>query len=357
MFRTEPEFDALQRVDGVPMESQGQSITVLITGAGTVTCQSVIKGLRAQSEFDLQIVTADMSPANAGRYLGDHFEQIPAADSPEFIPSLLEICTRRRVELLIPVVDYEFMRLAPVKEQFAQIGCRLVLSDAEVIATCDDKWKTYQFFLTHGVETPETWLPSEALADRIPYPVFVKPRRMGRGSIDAYPAASRVELERLLAAVEDPLVQRLTTGEEYTIDVLCDFAGRAVNGVVRQRSETKAGVSYKGKTVRNQEVLEQAVAIAEALPIVGPANLQCFWDGRQATFFEVNPRYSGTLALSIAAGFNSPHELLRLHRGLEVPRSLGAYREEVAMYRFWQEVIVDERRSESSVPFGGVSVV
>lgn len=339
------------------MKPLNQSITVLITGAGTATCQSVIKGLRTQAEFDVRIVTADMSPANAGRYLGDHFERIPAADSPEFIPALLEICTRCRIELLVPVVDYEFTRLAEAKEQFAQIGCRLVLSDAEVIDTCDDKWKTYQFLLKHGVRTPKTWLPSDADPECLPYPVFVKPRRMGRGSIDAHPATSRVELERLLATVEDPLIQQLTTGEEYTIDVLCDFAGRAVNGVVRQRSETKAGVSYKGKTVRNQEVLEQAVAVAEALPIVGPANVQCFWDGRQATFFEVNPRYSGTLALSIAAGFNSPHELLRLHRGLEVPRLLGAYREDVAMYRFWQEVIVDERRSESSVPFGGVSLV
>ena len=329
-----------------------RSATVLITGAGTVTCQSVIKGLRAQQEFDVRIVTVDMCSGNAGRFFSDYFETIPAADSPDFVPQILRICQQQEVDLVIPIVDYEFKKMANVRAAFAELDCRLVLSDAHVIETCNDKWKTFQFFRQQAVLTPDTWLPSDICTADLPYPVFIKPRLMGRGSIDTHAAGCQSELENLLPTLDSPLIQQLLTGTEYTVDILCDFAGRIVNGVVRERTETKAGVSYKGITVRNQDILDQAVSIAEALPIIGPANLQCFWDEGQATFFEINPRYSGTLALSIAAGFNSPLWLLRLHKQLAFPRCIGEYQTDVKMYRFWQEVFVDAEGNQPSLPLG-----
>ena len=332
-------------------DESNRSVVVLITGAGTVTCQSVIKALRAQDEFDVRIITVDSSPANAGRYFSDHFETVPRADEPDFIPHLLTICRQQEVDLLIPIVDYEFVKLAEAKAAFADFGCRVVLSDAATIETCNDKWKTFHFFCEHGVQTPTTWLPGSLRRDELRYPVFVKPRLMGRGSIDAHQVNSPEELDRLLSAIDSPLVQEVATGDEFTVDVLCDFSGRAVNAVVRERTETKAGVSYKGITVRNPEILDQAVAIAEALPIIGPANIQCFWNQGQATFFEVNPRYSGALTLSVAAGFNSPLSVLRLHAGMDFSHGIGAYQEDVRMYRFWQEVFVDAAGNHPTLPF------
>lgn len=329
-------------MDLAPIDLAHRPITVLVTGAGTATCQSVIKGLRGQLEYGVRIVTVDMSPDNAGRYFSDHFQVVPAARDASFIPKLLEICREQQVELLIPIVDYEFQAFADHTADFAAIGCRVAISSPDVIRRCTDKWLTYEFFQRHGIPSPTTWLPEFVDISALPYPVFVKPRVLGRGSIDAFPAESPNELRRLLDRIANPIIQQKITAPEYTVDVLCDFSGKVVNGVVRQRIETKAGVSYKGMTVRNDRVLQDAVRAAETLPIIGPANLQCFVDGDEVHFFEINPRYSGTLALTIAAGFNSPLSLLQLVRGGDPPRHVGDYRAGVEMFRFWQEVFLDD---------------
>src|ERR1051326_8439365 len=119
-------------------------IHVLITGGGTVTCQSVIKGLRKQHEIETRITTVDANPDSTGRYLSDDFHVIPVAKHPDFIPSLLEICKREKVDLLIPIVDYEFLPIAENKRRFEEGGCRVAISDPETIRTCNEKDLTYR---------------------------------------------------------------------------------------------------------------------------------------------------------------------------------------------------------------------
>jgi carbamoyl-phosphate synthase large subunit len=316
-------------------------LRVLITGAGTATCQSVVKGLRAQHEFDVEVITADMQEDNAGRWFGDRFIRIPAARDEAFVPALLDACRRCRVNLLIPIVDYEFEPLAHARRHFEELGCRLALSAVEVVRRCSDKWQFFQFCRAEGFPVPQTWLPEQLPASELRFPVYVKPRLLGRGSLDTYRADSREQLACFLQRLKVPLVQEALAGREFTIDVLCDFAGRALNGVVRERVETKAGVSSKGRTVRDAQLLDLAVAVVERLPVHGPANVQCFRRDNDVWLLEVNPRYSGALALSIAAGFNSPLWLLKLVRGETVRREIGNYREGVSMLRYWQEVFLD----------------
>jgi carbamoyl-phosphate synthase large subunit len=318
------------------------SATVLISGAGTATCQSIIKALRSQDDYAVRIVTMDMNPGNAGRYFSDAFYVVPPANDPAFIPALLELCRRENVDLLIPIIDYEFAKLAAHREAFASCGCTVAISSPAVIRTCTDKWETFQFFRQAGIPTMATWLPGDFQPAPTDYPLFLKPRLLGRGSIGACRANSPAEFATALATAQDPpIIQRLARGEEYTTDILCDFNGRALNGVVRRRVETKAGVSYKGVTVRNAAILDMAINIAETLPINGAVNIQCFCDGNDILFSEINPRYSGTLVLSVAAGFNSPLWLLRLLKGGGHRPRVGDYQDGVNMYRYWQEVFVD----------------
>ncbi len=316
-------------------------ITVLITGGGTACSQSVIKALRSQHDYNTRIVTVDMQSNNAGRWYSDAFHNVPVASDPAFLDRVLDVCRMEKVDMLIPIVDYEFDAFAANKSRFAEIGCRVVISDPAAITQCNDKLATYEFFRKIGVETPKSWLPQDIDPHTLQYPVFIKPRFMGRASIDAHKIRDVEEFEFYTQRIDKPLIQEAVVGDEFTVDVLCDFEGRALNGVVRRRIETKAGVSYKGETVKDNAMLETAVKIAEALPIIGPANIQCFkCDGREC-FFEINPRYSGTLVLSIAAGFNSPAWLVRLALGEHVERDMGRYEAGVRMMRYWQEVFVD----------------
>ena len=129
-----------------------RSATVLITGAGTVTCQSVIKGLRTQEEIDVTIVTVDASRQVAGRYFSDYFYCVPRAGDPDFVPTLLALCQAHEVRLLVPIVDYEFTALSRARALFAAQGCLVAISAPEVIQCANDKLATYRFFQRHGFD-------------------------------------------------------------------------------------------------------------------------------------------------------------------------------------------------------------
>ncbi|MDA2916141.1 ATP-grasp domain-containing protein [Nitrospinae bacterium AH_259_B05_G02_I21] len=316
-------------------------LTVLITGAGAVTCQSVIKGLRGQPELNVRLITVDMQTNVAGRFFSDAFYQVPAARDEVFIPTLLNICEQEAVDLLIPSTDYELAKLALHKPDFEKIRCTVVISPPEVIEKCNDKWKTFQFFKQNKIPTPKTYLPNKLPAELI-FPLFIKPRRMGHGSKDAHRVDDKAELTYLLKRIEEPIMQQALEGIEFTIDVLCDFDGRALNAVPRERIDTRSGVSYKGRTVRDEELIFSGVNIAEKLGIIGPCNIQCFKNDLGLFFFEINPRYSGTLPLTLAAGFNSPAVLAQMRLGRRFKPFIGEFEEGVYMMRYWQEVFVDQ---------------
>ena len=77
----------------------------------------------------------------------------------------------------------------------------------------------------------------------------------------------------------------------------------------------------------------------QALPIVGPCNMQCFLTKDGPRFFEINARFGAGSVLSMQAGLNGPLALVAMVRGQPLPPlepRAGVY-----MLRYWQEVFVE----------------
>ncbi len=299
--------------------------------------------MRTQDELDVTIITVDAADQVAGRYFSDHFYRVPRANDPEFVPALLSLCQMHQVRLLVPVVDYEFAALSLAKPRFAEQGCLVGISPPEVIATANDKLATYRFWRRHGFGAAQTWSVDEARrqAHVLTYPVFLKPAVDGRSSIDCYKVGNAADLRMYLDQVPNALVQEFVDAPEYTADVLADLSSEVKGVVVRERIETKGGVSYKGITVQDDEIVAEVIRMVRLLGIVGATNIQAFRRGDQLLFNEINPRFSGALALTVAAGLNSPLMLLKLALGLPVPDMIGRTRIGMTMLRYWDEVFVD----------------
>ncbi len=286
----------------------------------------------------MKVVGTDSNQANmiAGSSLCDVFHTVPLAADPNYLQSLLTICQRERVQLLIPIVDPEILLLADSKEIFEKSGVQLVISDPETVTICDDKYATVMFLKQHDIPTPWTMLAEEiADPESLTYPVFMKPRH-GVGSVNAIRVDSPQELVWTKSRVSDMVVQEYLEGEEFTTDVLADFDGRVLAVVPRQRLETKSGISYKGRTCRDETLIHWGGLIAEVLNIRGPANIQCIVSKKMPIYFEVNPRFSGGLPLTIAAGVNGPWWTLKLMHGQKQPNGLLPFKE-VVMTRYWME--------------------
>ncbi|MGB3206622.1 MAG: ATP-grasp domain-containing protein [Crinalium sp.] len=319
-------------------------IPVLVTGMNSVTAISIVKGLRQQAELLLHIVGTDTNLKNeiAGSSFCDQFYTVPKAVEDNYISQLVDICVAENVKIIFPVVDIELEIIATNIEVFRNQGIQVWLSNLETIQTCNNKYQTYKFFLDHKFATPQTWLPEEITGREadFPYPLIVKPID-GRSSIDVFCVEDVAALQQALKKVNQPIIQEYLEGKEFTIDVVADEDSRILAVVPRERIEIKAGISYKGRTVKDQQLIEKATDIAQKLQIKGACNIQCRVKDNLVKFFEVNPRFSGTLPLTIAAGVNSPLLLVKLALGQNLEKEYFDFKEGLYMARYWQEVFYE----------------
>ena len=146
-------------------------------------------------------------------------------------------------------------------------------------------------------------------------------------------------------------MQTRLTGREFTVDVLTDQGGRLVGAVPRWRLETRGGISTKGRTFEDDRVIEVTRLTLAAVGIVGAANLQGFvTDDGDIGVIELNPRFSGGLPLSLAAGSDLVGEYVRGMFGSLIRPARLTYRSGVTMCR--ADHRGDVRRVRLLVPFG-----
>jgi carbamoyl-phosphate synthase large subunit len=235
----------------------------------------------------------------------------------------------------VPTVAEELVTLAEASETLAQAGLAHWLPTPTAVRACTDKWRFAHVLVEHGIAGPTTQLGS---VEGVPGPWIVKPR-FGRGSRDVIAVDDADELGWALAKVPDPIVQTRLSGREFTVDALVDRGGALAGAVPRWRLETKAGISTKGRTFEDKSLVREVGRVLSAVGLEGPANVQGFVDDAgEVSFMEVNPRFSGGLPLSLAAGADLVGEYVRGILGQPVRSERLAFKPGVTMLRHFAEV-------------------
>ena len=306
---------------------------------------------RAISELGLRgsVFVTDVNELSPGIHVADGAFQVPLATDPAYLDAIESVCLGKRVRLLVPTIDDELPLFGWARQRFERIGTRLAASDGLTAQVCDDKFLTCHYLAAHGLPVAESFLP-QALPATIRFPMFVKPR-VGRGSVGAFIARTAQELEFFTTYVERPVIQTYLDGPEYTIDVLCDFGGRVLSVVPRERIVIRAGTSDRGRTSDDPALIDLGVQCARALRLVGAANVQCrVVDGRPVVF-EVNPRFSGGIPLTIAAGADFPRLLLELELGRRVIPCVGSFMADLWMTNFETMILLEGGPRDTLQPY------
>jgi len=279
-----------------------------------------------------EVMVCDVNPASPAVHLADRAFEVPFSDDPNYFDAVRAICLRHQIGLVVPTIDDEIPRFAAVRDRFDAIGALVAASPLDTALATTDKWETCRRLNAAGVAAATTWLPHELPASPA-FPLFVKPRS-GRGSVLAFPARDAVELAFFLRYVSTPVVQEYLDGPEFTLDLLCDFDGRPLSVVPRERVVIRAGVIDRGRTVQDHRLIDLALACAEVFRFAGPVNIQCRMVDGSPKVFEINPRFSGGIPLTIAAGADFPAKLVDLALGRPVAPAIGQFRGDLWMSSF-----------------------
>ena len=311
------------------------TLKVGVTGVGGGVGQSIIKALQ-MSDLTIEIVAIDITDSSAGFYMDGISERVvlpnlkgrsyPSVDWHNYIYD-------GNLDCIIPGSDYDLQALSAVRDEWGALGCKVLVSDSDLISVCEDKritaHKLANLGLPHPLDLPiqrDNGLVIVGLA----FPVIVKPR-IGSGSRGVVKVNSKEEMPEI---TDELMVQEYLEGEEYTCAVFVDRYGDVVSSI-QLRRELVNGTTYKAEVCFERSIHQLIVKIGRAVKPRGVLNIQLRDTKSGPVPFELNCRCSGTTAIRAHFGYNEPEMLIRdyvLGEDLKTPEI-----KQGKAFRYWNE--------------------
>lgn len=306
-----------------------QPSAIFLTGAGGVAIPFLIQHLRSKG---FRVIVGDMDPHAPGLFEADKGYVIPPATSSSFLPIIKNICQQENVRIFIPLVDEELEQSCDLE----QSGIVVLVPRKPFISLCLDKYALTKELERNGITVPQTFLLHE-FTNQLPSPFLIKPRT-GRGSRGVALIKSSREFEDYLKSTtytpHQLLVQEYIAGIEYTVSIVVWRDGN-IRAIVPKKIISKKGVTRIAVTQQHPAIDQLCRAIQEKLHIDGPCNVQLRLNHReQPSVFEINPRFSTTITLTIAAGIDEVGLLIDSALGITPPIPIA-----------WKEGIILMRKS------------
>ncbi|RJQ30465.1 hypothetical protein C4565_00190 [Candidatus Parcubacteria bacterium] len=309
-----------------------EKITLLVTCAGGDLMPCALIELIKSKIFRYRIIGVDSSGSVAARRHLDEFYQVPSGDDPKYIPTLLEVIKREKVDVVFPLSDDEAFAISNNLDELKTYGTKAVVSPPECLTLISDKLSTYQNVVHAGLNVPEYRAVRnvdellEAI-EQYNYPsktVVLKPKK-GRGNrglhilcgqdnppvwLGSGKREKRIEVivkkrEQFASFMqaETTLVMPCLGLPAYDADVLNYKDGEYAIYVRKRLNPT--GIPFKGNILTvERSVIEYCRKVAKILNLkaLHDMDLMTKEDG-SPVILEVNPRPSGSIASTLVSGY------------------------------------------------------
>ncbi|QZY54309.1 ATP-grasp domain-containing protein [Crassaminicella profunda] len=298
---------------------------VLVEAVGSMTFGPALK---YYNEMGWEIIGMDITGHAFGFYKNIKPYIVPKYSEKNCFSVIEEIIKNEKIDMIFPTINEGLLEWSKRKEEYKKkYNANVILSDKDIINICMDKWNTYNFFMRNNIPTPKTSLKRKY--------GLLKPR-IGRGSTGIYFTDEANENFDMSGYIS----QEIVDGQEYTIDVLCDFQSNPVYIIPRKRIDTESGVSTKGVTVFDEKIIQYVKEIILKLKPIGIINIQCFKNENEINFIEINPRIAGGSSLSFASSDNWFKAIQCFQKGSSYSSKDVKYNN--YMFRYYEDVIVED---------------
>lgn len=291
-----------------------------------------------------RVVTTDCSKFAPALYVSDQYYIVPRMNEPGYLSVIQEICKKEQIQAILPLQEDELELIAENRERFEALGILAIVSAAEGIKLCRDKYALYRHMRQKGVRAVPTWIVGQNEEEgEISFPVFVKPR-YGCGSIGAAKIESR-ELWKGLVNIggEAYVAQPFLDAEEYGVDVYIDLISqRVVSMFAKKKLRMRAGETEKSVSVLDTELFAFVEKALKGMPLMGPVDVDVFRFGGEYYLLEINPRFGGGYPHAFECGIGFPHMISVNAGGRENAVCIGNYEKDVVLLKYSDVVVQHE---------------
>lgn len=288
------------------MMKNNSYVKVLVLGVGGNVSQGILKALK-RLNYDMKIIGACVTELNYGYLLCDEKIVSPYANDKRFIPWLIDTCNKKKIDIVFSGVEEI---LFTIQKNIDYINSKtksiLVISSYDKLLMTNDKYLTCEWLKNNGCNYPKYDLCKDkktidSFIKKNGYPVIVKPR-IGKGS-KGLSIIKNVNDKKEIVINKDNIIEEYigSSDSEYTVGCYMDKQEN-IYCIVFKRL-LKAGTTAYAKVVKNKVIEKEAIKICKALKPTGPLNIQLRMHKGKPVCFDINLRFSGTVAIRDHFGF------------------------------------------------------
>jgi len=272
--------------------------------------------------YDINIHVSDSTENTAGFYVSDSVKRVlipRVSDSEEkYLSSLYNYCKNERIDLLIPLMDFELSVIAKNMQIFESINCRILVSNHRTIINTLNKKENTQFCLSNNIQIPDTYFSYNEIPDN---KKIIYKKIVGSGSIGMSIYDNKSDLK---AFKEDEyMAQLFVEGDEYGIDILNDFNGNYIHSCVKKKIYMRAGETDKAEVVYSGRFDNLARDISRKFRHIGNMDIDFIvTKDDRIIFIDFNPRFGGGYLFTHFAGFNYLEYIINIFydKDLDIPK-------------------------------------
>ena len=315
------------------------NMDILILTEQTSNDRKSLAAIRSLSNHGYRVTVACDTRLSTAMWSRHSFRRIlcpsPILYPDDYVAWLLEEVSKNKTDFLLPVTDYTTMIIAENNNALSPFS-RFSVPPINSFHRAHDKFELMKIAHKLGISTPATFCPDNreellAISRSIGYPAVFKLRK-GAGAVGlSFPEDARSlvnQYDSLGTYTDDiydsarPLIQEFVPGQIHDVCLLVD-RGKPLATLTQVRQimhPALGGVGIFNRTTNNQEIINQATALMCELQWHGPVMVEFKQDSRDGLYklIEVNPRFWGTLDLSIKAGMDFPCLAIQLANGEKI---------------------------------------
>lgn len=336
------------------------------SGAGAPGFAGICKDLQEHGGY--RVIGGDMREGVYGAAVADGFVLMPSSLDAGYVAAVIEGAKDAGASVILPITTAELGVLSERKAEIEEgSGAKLMVSNAAAIGVANHKGRLYEFCAEHGFRVPAF----EVVNSRVGFGLACKElgidhRRLcfkptegngsrGFGIVDNdFDSDWLKEKSGLLALGVAEWQQRLPEkdeswelllsvflpGIEFSVDLLCN-EGKVLKCFPRSRDKMIGGISVAGTWMKEEGLMQECMALAEALGLHGVIGMQ--WKmGIDGEFYllEINPRLQGTTCALTLVGEHLAVDSVRLALGEKIQgdiegKMFGGWGK--SFVRFWDE--------------------
>ncbi|MEI6457077.1 MAG: ATP-grasp domain-containing protein [bacterium] len=253
------------------------------------------------------------------KYCRHHVIAPDPEKDPRFADFLLEYVKKNKFDVLLPISFAAVMQVSRIRDELEKY-IKIPLADDHALGIAGIKDCTIQYAEKIGIRIPKTWYPKiesdvAAIAHEISYPAVIKGSEESGFVRYANSPEELSEKYRMIARYS-PVIQEYITGDGYGFFALYNHGkARAIFMHKRIREyPVTGGPSAVAESVYDPALRDAGLRILDSLNWHGVAMVEFKKDQKTGEFvlMEINPKFWGSLGLSIAAGVDFPYLATRM---------------------------------------------